>query len=55
MEIRWSKDYEMGIEGFDRDHKQLFAIAGKLLDKVRDPSDIKDPNLRLFVLREGIR
>lgn len=55
MEIRWSKDYEMGIEGFDRDHKQLFAIAGKLLDKVRDPSDIKDPNMRLFVLREGIR
>lgn len=45
----------MGIEELDRDHKRLFSIASKLLDKVRDPEDIKDSQVRLFVLREGVR
>ena len=55
MGIIWHKDYEMGIESFDHDHKQLFAIAGKLLDKVQDPFDVKESYIRLFVLREGMR
>lgn len=55
MEIRWNREHEMGIEELDHDHKQLFAIAGKLLDKVRDPLGIGDSKVRLFVLREGVR
>lgn len=55
MEIKWNKEHEMGIEEFDRDHKQLFAIAGRLLDKVQDPEGLADSKVRLFVLREGVR
>ena len=55
MEIKWNEDREMGITEFDRDHKQLFVIAGKLLDKVRDPDGIANSRVRLFVLREGVR
>ena len=55
MEIRWNEEHEMGIEEFDHDHKQLFVIAGRLVDKVRDPKSIADVRVRLFVLREGVQ
>lgn len=55
MEIKWNKEHEMGISEFDHDHRQLFAIAGRLLDKVRDPKGIADSRVRMFVLREGVR
>lgn len=34
MEIRWNKSHAMGVEELNRDHRQLFAIAGKLVDRV---------------------
>lgn len=55
MEIKWNKEHEMGIPEFDHDHKQLFAIAGRLLSKVQDPKGIADSRVRLFVVREGVR
>lgn len=45
----------MGIEEFDHDHKQMFVIAGRLVDKVRDPKSIADVRVRLFILREGVQ
>ena len=55
MEIRWNEEHEMGIEEFDHDHKQMFVIAGRLVDKVRDPKSIADVRVRLFILREGVQ
>lgn len=55
MEIRWNKEHEMGIAELDHDHKQLFVIAGRLVDKVQDPKSIADVRVRLFVLREGVQ
>ena len=54
MEIRWNENHIMGVEELDREHRQLFAIAGKLVDRVEE-QDASDSAGRLFVLREGLK
>lgn len=54
MEIKWNDSHAMGVEELDREHRQLFAIAGKLVDRVQE-QDSSDMAGRLFVLREGLK
>ena len=54
MKLEWKDHYNMGIEAIDQDHKQLFKIAGRILDTVQDAHDINE-RTRLFVVREGVK
>lgn len=44
MIIPWSDRYSMGVEEIDNDHKQLFQIAGKLIQTVNQ--NIDDSSMR---------
>ena len=52
MIIPWSDRYSMGVEEIDNDHKQLFQIAGKLIQTVNQ--NIDDSSMRFSLLREGM-
>ena len=52
MIIQWNEDYKMGIELLDEEHAQLFEIAKKIIDRMMEHNN--DPNMRLFVVREGL-
>ena len=54
MKPVWKEHYAMGVEQLDRDHRQLFQIAGKIIDTV-EHTDGRDPQARLFVIREGVK
>ena len=54
MKLKWTDHYNMGIEAFDRDHRQLFKIAERIIDTVQDADNI-DERTRLFVIREGVK
>ncbi|MDR3767646.1 MAG: hemerythrin family protein [Butyricicoccus sp.] len=53
MIVQWSDRYCMGVSEFDNDHKQLFQIAGKIIQTVNQ--HIHDSKMRVFMLREGIK
>ena len=50
--ITWSDNYLMGIEQFDREHKQIFKLAGQILERMRTRDH--EAGTRLFVVREAI-
>lgn len=50
--ITWSENYTMGIEEFDFEHKKIFEIAGRILDRVRSRGD--EAFMRLFIIQEGL-
>lgn len=52
MEIKWDERYRMGIETFDADHKQLFQIVQRMIDRLHD-GGIEDEKKRLFFMCEG--
>lgn len=51
--LEWSNRYIMGIDDLDQDHLQLFKISRKMIDTVNE--GVNDSNVRIFVLREGIK
>lgn len=54
MNVSWSEHYNMGIDVIDSDHKQLFQIAGKIIQTVEDTGGM-DEKARMFVVREGVK
>lgn len=50
--IIWNDNFIMGIEQLDREHKQLFKMAGQILEKVQERYN--DEQYRIFILRESI-
>lgn len=50
--ITWSDNYLMGIEQFDQEHKQIFKLAGQILERMRTWDNEK--RVRMFVMREAI-
>lgn len=54
MKLQWNEHYTMGVEAIDKDHKQLFQIAGKIINTVEDTKGM-DERTRLFVVREGVK
>ncbi|MGI5963434.1 MAG: bacteriohemerythrin [Lawsonibacter sp.] len=54
MKLKWNEHYAMGIEAIDNDHKQLFQIAGKIIETVEDRAGMSE-HARLFVVREGVK
>lgn len=50
--ITWSDNYLMGIEQFDREHRQIFKLAGQILERMRTRDH--EAGTRLFVVREAI-
>lgn len=48
----WSDHYLMGVEELDREHWQMFEIAGKLLERLRTRDD--EAATRVFLVREGM-
>ena len=34
--IKWSKNYLMGIDKFDEEHKELFRISDQIYNKVME-------------------
>ncbi len=49
--ITWSDNYLMGIEQFDREHRQIFKLAGQILERMRTRDH--EAGTRLFVVREA--
>ena len=37
--IKWSKNYLMGIDKFDEEHKELFRISDQIYNKVMERGD----------------
>lgn len=54
MKLQWKEHYTMGVEAIDKDHKQLFQIAEKIINTVEDTKGM-DERTRLFVVREGVK
>ena len=54
MKLKWKEHYDMGLEPFDNDHKQLFKIADRIIETVEGPNGM-DEKTRLFVVREGVK
>lgn len=40
--IEWEKNYELGVESLDKEHKQLFSIRNKLLVLIEDEKKAKE-------------
>ncbi len=54
MKMKWDDRYCMGIEEFDRDHRQIFQIVERLLERLED-GGINNPKQRVWILNEGRR
>ena len=50
--IKWSKNYLMGIDKLDEDHKELFRISDQIYNKVMERGD--DAKYRLFLMNETL-
>ena len=50
--IKWSKNYLMGIDKFDEEHKELFRISDQIYNKVMERGD--DAKYRLFLMNETL-
>ena len=50
--IKWSKNYLMGIDKFDEEHKELFRISDQIYNKVMERGD--DAKYRLFLMKETL-
>ena len=50
--IKWSKNYLMGIDKLDEEHKELFRISDQLYNKVMERGD--DAKYRLFLMNETL-
>ena len=50
--IKWSKNYLMGIDKLDEEHKELFRIADQIYNKVMERGD--DAKYRLFLMNETL-
>ena len=48
--IKWSKNYLMGIDKLDEEHKELFRISDQIHNKVMERGD--DAKYRLFLMNE---
>lgn len=48
--LKWSKNYLMGIDKFDEEHKELFRISDQIYNKVMERGD--DAKYRLFLMKE---
>ena len=44
--IKWSKNYLMGIDKLDEEHKELFRISDQIYNKVMERGD--DAKYRLY-------
>lgn len=54
MQVKWNDHYLMGLATLDKDHKQLFQIAGRIIETV-EKSDGLNEEARIFVVREGVK
>lgn len=54
MKLKWKEHYNMGLEQFDNEHKQLFQIAGRIIETVEGPYGADEKN-RMFIVREGVK
>lgn len=54
MQVKWNDHYLMGLEILDKDHKQLFQIASRIIETV-EKSDGMNEQERIFVVREGVK
>lgn len=52
LKLKWDDRYNMGIEEFDHDHRQLFDIVKRLMERLEN-GGIDDKKQRAWVLREG--
>lgn len=50
--IKWSKNYLMGIDKLDEEHKELFRISDQIYNKVMGRGD--DAKYRLFLMNETL-
>lgn len=50
--IKWSKNYLMGIDKLDEEHKELFRISDQIYNKVMERGD--DAKYRLFLMNETL-
>ena len=50
--IKWSKNYLMGIDKLDEEHKELFRISDQIYNKVMERGD--DTKYRLFLMKETL-
>lgn len=50
--MTWDESYLMGVEVLDNEHKNLFKIAGQILEKMRARGD--EESVRMFLLKEGL-
>ena len=50
--IKWSKNYLMGIDKLDEEHKELFRISDQIYNKVMERGD--DAKYRLFLMNEAL-
>ena len=50
--IKWSKNYLMGIDKLDEEHKELFRISDQIYNKVMERGD--DAKYRLFLMKETL-
>ena len=50
--IKWSKNYLMGVDKLDEEHKELFRISDQIYNKVMERGD--DAKYRLFLMNEAL-
>ena len=50
--IKWSKNYLMGTDKLDEEHKELFRISDQIYNKVMERGD--DAKYRLFLMNETL-
>ena len=50
--IKWSKNYLMGVDKLDEEHKELFRISDQIYNKVMERGD--DAKYRLFLMNETL-
>ena len=50
--IAWSDEYLLGVEAIDREHRELFRICDRILERLRWKG--RDEKERLFIIRESI-
>ena len=50
--IKWSKNYLMGIDKLDEEHKELFRLSDQIYNKVMERGD--DAKYRLFLMNETL-
>ena len=50
--IKWSKNYLMGIDKLDEEHKELFRISDQIYNRVMERGD--DAKYRLFLMNETL-